>query len=64
MNRAAAQTALDEAFAEGIKHAFGVLTANLIAKDAEAAKKFAWAVGYNNEAYAVASGVLGKIFQE
>lgn len=65
MNRAAAQAALDEAAADSLKHAFGVMVTNLIAEGAvHASQKFELAAGYIVQAHWAAGQVLDGIVKQ
>lgn len=62
MNRHIAQAAIDEGFAAGLTHAFGVLVANLIGDDAEAAKKFGRALAFTITAHKLATATINDTF--
>lgn len=65
MKRAAAQAAIDEAAAEALKHAFGVLVANIIEQGAaEPARKFEFAAGYVLHAHFAATQVIAQVFKD
>jgi hypothetical protein len=65
MKRADAQKAIDEAFAEGLKHLFVVLVQNLqgeARRDAE--NHFMAGIAFHDEAHAKASTAIDRIFPE
>ncbi len=65
MKRTAAQAAIDEAFADGLKHLFEMLERNMIGEDkALALKQFREGIARHNETHAAASVEIGKIFSE
>lgn len=64
MNRAAAHAAIDEAAAEALRHAFGVMVTNLIAEGAvNASQKFERAAGYIVQAHFAAGAVLDGVLK-
>jgi hypothetical protein len=64
VKRADAQKAIDEAFADGLKHLFAVLVSNLQLKDANAVAQFRRGVAFHDDAHSAASGVVETIFKE
>lgn len=66
MRRAQAQQAIDEAFADGLKHLFGVAVSSLISGDAEVevAGRFAAGIQKHDSAHALATAEIEKIFPE
>jgi hypothetical protein len=65
MKRSDAQKAIDEAFADGLKHLFSVLVQNL-ESDArkDAVSMFLKGMSFHDEAHAKASAAIDKIFPE
>jgi hypothetical protein len=65
MKRSQAQAAIDDAFAEGLKHLFEMLERNMIGEDkALATKQFREGIHRHGEAHSAASVEIEKIFLE
>jgi len=65
LTREAAQKAIDEAFAEGLKNLFIVLERNIIGQSIETAtREFEAGVAKFDQAHTTATAIIDKIFKE
>jgi hypothetical protein len=64
MNRAKALAAVDDAYAASFNHLFETLVTNLTVDDKDASAKFNAGIALRDEAHAIASAAVEKIFTE